>query len=287
MKKSKKNKKKKFEKSLNLKQISKLLKKINKTVKINKILMSIAIFLSALLVIFLLVGFGIYFLNWNNFVTVYASKAVPYPAVIIGKTKTITYKDYRQNVELIRRYHNLNSVMTSFEEFDLAKDKGVKFFKVAQKNTLQNMIENQIIEDLAQKYNVTVTQDQIQEQSEKIANLNGGKRKLDEKIEQTYNIETDYFEQNILKNALYKKNLKEFLIQSKIIKDDQSSDENEKQTTQTEVDFDQWLNEQIKNYKIIVLLDNYYWDKENSTLRFSDSDMEKFETQVIKNNSDS
>ncbi|MBD3238330.1 MAG: hypothetical protein GF332_01670 [Candidatus Moranbacteria bacterium] len=225
----------------------------------------------------LIVAFGIYFWGWNNAFTQNISGFFSYPVVIIDRKTNINYKDYQNQIETLRRYHNLQSVITNIPEYDLSGQTGVDFFQVTKKNILKTMIEDKIIEKINQeRYNYQPSRKEIQAEAEKIANLNSGQIKTEQKLEQIYDMDFDRFQNQIVKKYVQREFLKQSLIDQGLIVEQAGAAD--------QCEFNCWLNQELKKHEIIVLPDQYIWDQKTGRLYFKNTNLNEYEQTVYNKN---
>jgi foldase protein PrsA len=144
-----------------------------------------------LVVVFLLAGsvfaIGIYKYDWQNRPTEIAKKTFPFPAAMVG-LKSITINQVEQEADRLEHFFNQT------DQGDQAPDESVM-----KNQILERLIEEQVIKNLANKNDVSVSSEEVDKQYQTIAEQNGGKEKLEALLAELYNLEPSEFKELILR----------------------------------------------------------------------------------------
>ena len=144
----------------------KIMKKLNK--KIVLIVVAVLIVLSCFVGA---VGLGIYKLNWDNKYIDVVIKIIPYPAAKVNSS-VITYYDWKEEVKAV-----LNLTQKRNDSATLLE---------VQDDVLTKLVNQTILERLARKLKVKVTEEDINQQVDKMIEEVGTKAELEKNIEELF-----------------------------------------------------------------------------------------------------
>ncbi|MBU2025219.1 MAG: hypothetical protein ABIC19_03455 [Patescibacteria group bacterium] len=225
--------------------------------------------LTAVLLFIFTFALGIYFLGWNNFFVQKLCVFIPYPAAVIDSAQWLSFRDYSKKATIISRYHNLQDIISPSDDYNLNSWQGEKYFQVAKKNILSQMIKDALIQKSASRYNISVTQEDLDKEISKIAANNGGIEKLTQKLNQVYKINLKYFTSQVVKPRLIQEKLRLYLVDQGEI------------TVEIE-SFQDWINQKAKTTRIFIPLPQYYWDSDQGKVMFRDPAMNQYENTTIE-----
>jgi hypothetical protein len=183
----------------------------DKKVKISTIIYAIAIVILSLLVIFavLIYGFGM-----DNRLTQKAEQIFPYPAAVIGGVHFISASNLNKNLLAVQKFYENQDFGSVGLTVDFDSADGQKRLKIKEKDALTKMIENRIIEILANKKGITLTKDAIDQALAKRIAENGSQETLVDNLQRLYGWTITDFEERIVKADLYKEKLAEKIRQT-------------------------------------------------------------------------
>lgn len=107
-------------------------------------------------------GIGLYKYDWDNKPTKWAQKIIPYPAVV-GEIGWITMNNYHEQLDIVEHFYQQSKQQTP---------KGYK------KQVLDQLIEQKILERESRKNNVSVTNDEVEEQYQQLLLEQGGEEQV-------------------------------------------------------------------------------------------------------------
>jgi parvulin-like peptidyl-prolyl isomerase len=181
--------------------IMKEAKKISRSKR--KIILIVAAAVLIVLIITLTVfGMGIYKYNWQNRAIKIMTSVVPYPAAIVNWTHFVTVAEFRSEVDSILNYYK------QIQKFDFTKEENKEMLKNIQKQTLDSLIENEILKEQAKKYKLKVTSQEIDEEYNKIVETSGGEEQFLQTLKSYYKWTPQEFKQKV-KIQLLKEKLEE------------------------------------------------------------------------------
>lgn len=328
-----------------------------KNVKIQTIFFSILALILAYVVV---IGIMIYGFGMNNNVIQKTARIIPYPGVILGNGTIITLSEINSKIGSIRMFYGNQDFSSLGLRVDFSTDEGKKRLLIKEKDLINKLIENRIIEKLANIRGIKITDDMVaQEVSRKLQEYGSGDY-LKNTMLTLYGWQISDFEKNIVKPDLYKEKLKESVVQSDesfvkarenmkkaqdeikngksfeetakkysigesgknggelgwfsydqiipevgsaayIMKkgdtsdiiesslgyhiiniEDKKTEENKEQVRIKQIfikttDFGDWLNTQMKSFKVFIPIKGFIWNKEQSGVDFTKDDMKAFE----------
>jgi len=159
---------------------------------IYKIIIGLLIFLILILAIF---GVGIYYFKWQNKTVEFITKIIPYPAALVN-FEPISYYKWQQETEALLNFYsrqqedNPNLIIPSLEE--------------TKKHILARMIDQKLISQLANKYDVSVNKEEIAEETQKLIDEVGSQEALANQLKNLYNWSIENFQNEILIPLLLK-----------------------------------------------------------------------------------
>jgi len=130
---------------------------------------------------------GIYKYDWNNRPTNIAKETFPYPAAMVG-LNSITINQVEQEAD------RLSHFFTQTDQGQEAPDEAVM-----KNQILERLVESQVVKNLAQKYSISVSSDEVDKQYQTIAEQNGGEEKLEKLLSELYNLNPAEFKELILR----------------------------------------------------------------------------------------
>lgn len=186
------------------------IKNFNKKIKISTALYAVAVLIIACIV---LMGILIYGFGMDNQVTQKSAQIFPYPAAVISGVNFISLNSLETNLRAVKRFYENQDFGSIGLQVDFTTTDGQKRLKVKEKDVLEKMIENRIIEILANKNGIVLTKDAIvQEVSKQLAQY-GNQEDLTDKLQRLYGWTINDFEEKIVKPDMYKSKLAEKLKQ--------------------------------------------------------------------------
>jgi len=172
----------------------KKIKKIRCGLKI-KLILGIILGFVILVVLFLgIVGWGIYKLDWRNDFIAKVTQIVPFPAAKVGNN-FILYSDYLTT---------LNSAIKFYEKQDPTLIKNEDNLKEIKKMALDDrLIKNLLVKKIAQRYNVTVSQEEVQAKLSEIILNKGSQAELEKFLADYYNFSSADYKKYFIEPNLY------------------------------------------------------------------------------------
>lgn len=200
---------------------------MNKKIKLSVILISAAILIAIYIIA---IGFSIYFFDTSNNLTEKTALIIPYPAAI-SSTGFVSYNKLKSQLASAKKFYENQDFSQLGMRVDFSTPDGQKRLKLKEKNILNKLIENLVIESEAKKRGIKLTSDIISQAVDRKLKEYGSEDSLLNDLEKLYGWNIEDFKENIVKPDMYKEKLFEF-----IKKSDPSYAEAEKKINQAKND---------------------------------------------------
>jgi len=151
-------------------------------------LLGLVIVLALAIVVF---GVGIYKYNWRNGAAYYAMRVVPYPAALVS-FDLIPMKQFYEELGYVEHFYAKSGTTPPADSEVRAR-------------VLNQMVEKLIIRSQARKYNITVSQQEVEEQYQKIAAENQGADHVKKVLADLYGLSETKFREYIYDQLLKEK----------------------------------------------------------------------------------
>lgn len=178
-------------------------KKEKEKVKISTIIYA---FLALAVFYIIAVGAALYYFGMSNPILERTAKIIPYPVTIINNTSFVSSKELSEKLDLAKAYYEKEDFSKIGKRIDFSTPEGKKRFEVKQKQLLNKMIENKIIEILARKAGIKITPEMAAQEVERKIDQYGDAKKIQEKLDKYGWTQSD-FEKNIVIPSMYQEKL--------------------------------------------------------------------------------
>ena len=168
----------------------------------------IVLLLSYFLIITVLIyGFGI-----KNTLISWTIKILPLPAAMVDGSRFITISALENNLKSVRRFYENQDFSQLGLRVDFTTLDGKKRLKIKEKNLLNRMVENLIIEMIAKEKGIQLTDSEISAEVNNKINESGNRTEIIEQLQRLYGWSISEFEENIVKPDLYQAKLTEYIL---------------------------------------------------------------------------
>jgi len=179
----------------------------NKTVR--SVVLSFALGLGAGVVLLALAllgifALGIYKYNWSGPATTAVLKAVPYPAAVVNNN-VISYADFLSDVGTLKHFYG-QLAAESPDAPAAPADAEIR------KNVMDRLIQNEILEEQALKYDIKVTPEEIDTEFSKLSSQQQGTN-IEDEIRNLYGWTVAEFKEKVLRPYLLQQKLADVLAQ--------------------------------------------------------------------------
>jgi len=176
-----------------------------------KIKLKTIFFAVVILAVFLLITIlGVnYFVGKNNFLSKIGNKFIPFPVVIIDYSHLISLKNLETNLLSAKKFYESQDFAKEGLRVDFNTADGEKRLAIKEKNILNKMIENVLVEELAKEKGIKLSEEFIsQEVERKILEL-GNRAEVKDSLLRLYGWNLEQFKERIVRPELYKEKLAE------------------------------------------------------------------------------
>lgn len=171
-----------------------------KKLKITTVIYAVAVFTGACLII---TGILIYGFDINNQFIRYAEKIVPYPAAVVGTAGFVSTIDLENNLQAVKRFYENQNFSDAGLRVDFSTDNGKKRLLVKRKEILNKLIENKVIEKLADERGISITDGAVAQAVDQQITRYGNKNEVLNNLQKLYGWNLDDFRKKLVKPDLY------------------------------------------------------------------------------------
>ncbi len=178
------------------KDIKKKIKKIKNNTK--SLIIGLIVAVLIVIIAFIgIVGWGIYKLDWRGQFVDQVVKIIPYPAASVDGS-FISYKIFFKAVKISEKFYE--------------KQKEAGFMAIPGQAELEKdimedrLIENELVKKISKKYNISVSQSEIEEKIDEIIKRQGSREEVEKFLAEYYGINLEEYKKYFTKpNLLYDK----------------------------------------------------------------------------------
>lgn len=165
---------------------------------------------AAIILFSVLLAFGVALLVYKFPDTAFGRLFVarfPFPLVIIGQGVAVTTSSLAENRTALQHFYESQDFSQIGMRVDFTTDEGQKRLKLREKDLINKMFEDRVIEILATERNIAVTQDEIEEATTVKMKELGTTDKVEESLRRLYNWSIADFQEKIVRPAMYEEAL--------------------------------------------------------------------------------
>lgn len=137
-----------------------------------------------------LIGIGIYSKGWNSSLINSITEVIPFPAAKLD-SKYISYADYNMEYQTLDHYYQAQAAEFP-DYFELPES------NLLQKMTLSRMLEENIVNKLAEQYNITVSQEEVDAEFQLIIDQATSEQEVIDTLSNLYNWTPAQFKEKVL-----------------------------------------------------------------------------------------
>lgn len=156
-------------------------------------------FLVILVLSAVIFSFGIYRLGWDGSAVRKITKVVPYPAAFVN-WRAVRFSDYEDDVATLKNFYEQQSGTIGFE---MPQDSELK------KDVLDRLIKNELAYQLAEKYNIKISDADLESEIKNIIDQEGSREKVEEALKSQYGWGINEFKEKVLRPFLVQQKLQE------------------------------------------------------------------------------
>jgi len=166
----------------------------------------ICAFLTVAVFYIIAVGAALYYFGMSNPILERTARIIPYPAAIIGNSSFVSTRELAKKLDFAKAYYANEDFSQTGKRIDFSTLEGKKRFQVKEKQLLNKMIEDKIVEILAKKAGIKITPEMAAQDVERKIDQYGDTKKVQEKLDK-YGWTMGDFENNIVIPAMYQDRL--------------------------------------------------------------------------------
>jgi parvulin-like peptidyl-prolyl isomerase len=170
------------------------------------VIISAAVLIFAFLLTLVL---GVYKLDWNNRFFAAAEKTIPFPAVNVKGSGFISVGEIKEDNKAVQKFYESQDFEKLGMRIDFSTDQGQKRLRVKEKEVLNKLIENKIIESLAKEKGISISDETVSQEVDASIEQFGNRQNLMSELGRLYGWTLEDFKQKVVKPELYAQKLAE------------------------------------------------------------------------------
>jgi foldase protein PrsA len=174
-----------------------------------KVLISIIAVSATIFAVLLILIIGVYKNNWDNQAILAAEKIIPFPAVYARGAGLISVNEVKEDKNAVQKFYESQDFEKLGMRIDFSTDQGQQRLKVKEKEILNKLIENKIIEALAKKRGINISDATVDQEVDSNINQFGNRQNLMSELARLYGWTLNNFKQKVVKPGLYTEKLTE------------------------------------------------------------------------------
>lgn len=131
------------------------------------------------------------------------SAVVPFPAVIVDWRHIVFARDVQANLASVEKFYQTQNFASEGLRIDFTTENGKKRLKIKEKELIDKMVEDQIIQILAKKEGVVVTEKDVEEALSKKLNEFGTAEEVKADLAKSYGWNMDDFKKRVVLPGMY------------------------------------------------------------------------------------
>ncbi|KKP96190.1 MAG: PPIC-type PPIASE domain protein [Candidatus Moranbacteria bacterium GW2011_GWE1_36_7] len=131
------------------------------------------------------------------------SRVVPFPAAIVGWRSVVFMNDVEANLATVEKFYKTQNFASEGLRVDFTTEEGKKRLRIKQREILDKLVEDRIIEILAKKYGVSVSEADAQKVISLKLNEFGTIDDVKSDLQNSYGWDIDDFKQRVVVPSLY------------------------------------------------------------------------------------
>lgn len=155
------------------------------------------------------IGVMLYGFGAENKIVKLTTKYVPYPAAVVSFAQWITFNEMEERLTASRHFYENQNFGSVGLRVDFSTEDGQKRLKIREREVLNKMVENKIIEILLAKNKASISSAAIDQEVSRKLSAEGSWQETDEKLARLYGWTLADFKEKIVKPDLQQKKLAE------------------------------------------------------------------------------
>ena len=145
---------------------------------------------------------GVYVYSWEDQFTSKVTKVIPFPAAVVN-SRVVLYGSYLDQLAIVEKYQ------VEFKKTDFKSDEGKTILAQTRKETMQRLIEDNIVAAEASRLKVVVTEKELTDSFNQLVTSNGGEESFASVLKQYYGLTPGEFKEEIYKSRLLRQKVAE------------------------------------------------------------------------------
>lgn len=142
-----------------------------------------------LILIIIFVGMGIYKFHWQNDLIYRSAKIIPYPVARINHT-FLRYSTYLEEVKVVTNFYNKQKAAGTGQNISATE---------ISQQVLDKLIKKELVEQLAKKYKIELTADDMDKAWQQILQQGGSEAEINKTISDFYGLTVEQFKEKIIR----------------------------------------------------------------------------------------
>lgn len=163
---------------------------------------------------FLTFGAFVLIKNPENRRVVSFAKFFPYPVAIVEGKKIVTFSELKQNLDSVYQFYTTQDFSQLGMRVDFETAEGKKRLKIRENQIFNHLVENDLIEMLAKKRGIRISDELVNSEVERKLNEYGNKDYVQENLKKLYGWDLSDFKREVVKPSLYQSELEKYVMEN-------------------------------------------------------------------------
>jgi parvulin-like peptidyl-prolyl isomerase len=179
----------------------------NKNEKKIKLRVIVGAFLAIILIYIIVIGVLLYGFGKHNSLIDQTAKYFPYPAAVVNHSSIVTVRELNDDLNSVRRFYESQDFSDVGLRVDFSTADGQKRLEIKERNLLNKLIENRIVEKLAADKGIIITKEMAAQNVQRELNQYGNGSEVEKNLASLYGWNLNDFEEKIVKPDMYRAEL--------------------------------------------------------------------------------
>ncbi|MDX9893044.1 MAG: peptidylprolyl isomerase [Patescibacteria group bacterium] len=148
--------------------------------------------------VFIAFGFSLCYFKWSNPIISKITKIIPYPVAIVDY-QPLPYYEWQNQIATLTNFYQREKIKNP--------DMAVPTILEIQRHIMERMIDRKIMDQISNSYQIEVTSQDIDQQTQKLIDEVGSSQGLEQQINELYGWNITEFQNEIIKPLLLKDKL--------------------------------------------------------------------------------
>jgi parvulin-like peptidyl-prolyl isomerase len=157
----------------------------------------------------LIISLGVYRFDWNNRFMQFSERVIPFPAVYVKGAGIVTIGEVKKDSKAVQKFYESQDFDQVGMRVDFSTDQGKKRLKIKEKDIVNKLIENKIIEALAKKREIFISDTTAEEEINRNIDQFSNRQNLMSELNRLYGWSLENFKEKVVKPELYGEKLSE------------------------------------------------------------------------------